>query len=50
MSGAFPACRRTRICASNSREPSYSMVAPVHSSNGRYDSLCCSASSSTMDA
>ena len=34
MSGALPAWMRTSSWASNSREPSYSTVTPVHSSNG----------------
>ncbi|CPU64377.1 Uncharacterised protein [Mycobacteroides abscessus] len=48
MSGALPDWMRTGSWASNSLEPSYSIVAPVHSSNGSYDACCCSASVSTI--
>ena len=37
MSGALPPLTRTGSWASNSLEPSYLIVTPVHSSNGLYD-------------
>src|SRR3954454_10282209 len=49
MSGGLPASSFTGSCASNSREPSYLIFAPVHCSNGLYESVCCLASGSTID-
>ena len=40
MSGALPPLTRTGSWASISREPSYLIVTPVHSSNGLYDAMC----------
>ena len=48
MSGALPDWMRTGSWASNSLEPSYSLVGPVHSATGAQAGCCCSASVSTI--
>ena len=49
MSGALPPLTRTGSCASNSLEPSYLMVTPVHSSNGLYEAWCGASSGAVIE-